>query len=306
MPALSVVVATRSRFARLRALLDSLAQQDADLEVVVAADGATAEVLSLLDGAGVRVVRLDPGRGPAAARNAGWRAAAAPLVAFTDDDCVAAPGWAAALLVRAAGGDAAVQGRVEPLPAERDRIGPFARTLWVREAGPFYQTANMLYPRSVLERLGGFDEAYGFPAGEDTDLGWRAREAGVELRFAPDALVWHAVHEPGWRGLVRDAGRWGSAVRLVKRHPGLREQFPRRIFWKPSHERLALAAVGLALAPPTRGATLVAAVPYLLAHQGEHLDSASLVRALPVHLAVDAAEFAALARGSLAARTLLL
>src|SRR5439155_24140943 len=121
--------------------------------------------------------------------------------------------------------EAVVQGRVEPLPGERDRIGPFARTLWVREAGPFYQTANILYPRALLERLGGFDEAYPFPAGEDTDLGWRAVEAGARVVFAPDALVWHAVHEPGWRGLVRDARRWGSAVRIVKRHPGLRTSF---------------------------------------------------------------------------------
>ena len=33
-------------------------------------------------------------------------------------------------------------------------------------------------PRSVLERLGGFDEAYPAPAGEDSDLGWRAKVAG--------------------------------------------------------------------------------------------------------------------------------
>ncbi|MGI8623617.1 MAG: glycosyltransferase, partial [Solirubrobacteraceae bacterium] len=223
-----------------------------------------------------------------------------------DDDCVAAPGWAAGLLAAAASGDVAVQGRVEPLPAERARIGPFARTLWVREAGPFFQTANMLYPRAVLARLGGFDEAYAFPAGEDTDLGWRAREAGVDVRFAPDALVWHAVHEPGWRGLVRDAGRWGSAVRLVGRHPGLRARFTHRIFWKPSHERLLLAAAGLAVARRTRGASLVAALPWLLAHRGEHPDRASLLRALPAHLAVDAAEVAAMARGSLRAGTLLL
>src|SRR5205814_91015 len=31
--------------------------------------------------------------GPAAARNRGWRAAAGEIVAFTDDDCVPAPGW---------------------------------------------------------------------------------------------------------------------------------------------------------------------------------------------------------------------
>jgi hypothetical protein len=220
---------------------------------------------------------------------------------------VAAAGWLKALVLAAgAAPRTVVQGRVEPNPAERTRIGPFARTLWVREAGPFFQTANILYPREVLERLGGFDEAYSRPAGEDTDLGWRAREAGVRAVFAPDALVWHAVHEPGWRGLVRDAPRWGSAVRLVGRHPGLRAHFHHGVFWKPAHEWLLLAAAGMALAPRTRGASLAAMLPYALAHRSEHPNVASMARSLPAHLAVDAAEITAMMRGSVEAGTLLL
>lgn len=299
-----MVVAAHARAQRLRALLGALAGEDA--EVVVAADGASAEVHAVLRAfPAVRVVRLDPGRGPAAARNAGWRAAAGEWIAFTDDDCVPAPGWTAALLAAAAP-DVVVQGRVEPAAAERDRIGPFARTLWVRDAGPFFQTANVLYPRALLERLGGFDECFRAPAGEDTDLGWRALERGARSVFAPDALVHHAVHEPGWRGLVRDAPRWGSAVGLVKRHPQLRAHFSHRWFWKPAHERLLLAVAGLALALRTRGGSLALVAPYALVHRTEHPSRGSLVRALPAHLAVDAAEVAALARGSVRARTLLL
>jgi GT2 family glycosyltransferase len=177
--------------------------------------------------------------------------------------------------------------------------------LRVDAAGPFFQTANILYPRAVLERLGGFDEAFAHPAGEDTDLGWRARDAGVRAVFAPDALVWHAVHQPGWRGLVRDAPRWGSAVRLVRRHPQLREHFHHRIFWKPAHERLVLAAVAFALARRTRGAALAGVLPWMLEHRGEHPSTGSWLRALPAHLAVDSAEVAALTAGSVRARTVL-
>ncbi|HEU4978361.1 MAG TPA: glycosyltransferase [Solirubrobacteraceae bacterium] len=311
-PVISVVVPTRSRARRLGALLRSLVAQELGepFEIVVVADGATAAVEQVLAGFGdaVRVVRLEPGRGPAAARNAGWRAARAPLIAFTDDDCEAPPGWVAALreAVQAAPEGAVVQGRVEPLPRERGSIGAFARTLRVERAGPYFQTANILYPRALLERLDGFDEAFPAPAGEDTDLGWRAREAGAPVVFAEDALVWHAVHELGARGLVRDAPRWGSAVRLVKRHPGLRAHFTHRVFWKPAHERLLLAAAGVALAPRTRGVSLAAAAPYVLVHRGEHPSRADHLRALPAHLAVDVAEVAAMARGSIAARTLLL
>ena len=117
--------------------------------------------------------------------------------------------------------------------------------------------------------------------------------------------MWHAVHEMGPAALVRDAPRWGSAVRLVKRHPGLREHFHRRVFWKRSHEALLLAAAGAALAPRTRGASLVLAAPWALAHRSTHPSVGSLARSLPAHLAVDGAEMAAMAHGSVRARTLL-
>ena len=260
----------------------------------MAADRATPEVDAVLAEAAVKVVRT--AGGPAVARNAGWRAARGDLIAFVDDDCEAAPGWLPALRAAAGGEDVVVQGRVEPHPAERDRIGPFTRTLRVDAAGPFFQTANILYPRALLERLGGFDEAFTHPAGEDTDLGWRALESGARAVFARDALVWHAVHEMGPCALARDAPRWGSAVRIVKRHPGLRAHFHRRVFWKRSHERLLLGLLGLAL---RRRWALALWVPWLLEHR-------TGVRSLPGHLLVDAAETAAMANGSVRARTLLI
>ena len=259
------------------------------------ADRATAEVDAVLAEAadGVRVLRT--AGGPAVARNAGWRAAGGEWVAFVDDDCEPAPGWLGALRAQA-GENVVVQGRVEPHPAERDRIGPFTRTLEVGGAGPFFQTANILYPRALLERLGGFDEAYAYPAGEDTDLGWRALEAGARAVFAPGALVWHAVHEMGPMALARDAHRWGSAVRILKRHPRLRAHFHHHVFWKRSHERLLLGLLGLALRRPW---ALVLWVPWLLEHR-------TGARSLPGHLLVDSAEMAAMIRGSVRARTLLI
>ena len=290
----SVVIPAVARPERLRALLRALEGED----VTVVANGATGEVHAVLaEFPAVAVVRLDPNRGPAAARNAGWReAASSDYIAFTDDDCLPAPGWLDALRAHAAP-DTVVQGRVTPLPAERERMHAFARSVFVEEAGPFFQTANIMYPRALLERLGGFCSDYGL-AGDDTDLGWRAQELGARVRFAPDALVWHAVHDVGWRGMVADAPRFGNAVGIVRRHPGLRAHFHHRWFWKPAHERLLLALLAVRFPP--------AALPYLLAHRREHPSWQALVRSLPAHLAVDAAELVAFARGSVRARTLLL
>src|SRR5207245_7591311 len=44
-------------------------------------------------GPALRYVPAANPRGPAAARNAGWRAANGEVIAFTDDDCIPEPGW---------------------------------------------------------------------------------------------------------------------------------------------------------------------------------------------------------------------
>ena len=320
MSQLAVVVATRDRAERLRALLASLEGQDVELFVVD--DGSEDETPELLRRAGVRHRRLEPSRGPAAARNAGWRETGAPLVAFVDDDCVAQPGWAEALVAAAGGGGAPgaaaagggapragaagsafVVGRTVPDPRELDRLGAFSRTQSVEAAGPYFQTCNIAYPRELLERLGGFDEEFSH-FGEDTDLGLRAIAAGAEPRFAAAAEVHHAVHDVGPAGLVRGSQRWADAVRLLERHPGLRESLWLGVFWKRSHAPLLAGALSLAVRRPLLAAAAGAA--WALTHRREHGSPAGLAAALPAHLAVDAAETVAMLRGSLRFRTLVL
>lgn len=268
-----------------------------------ASTDATAEVLESAP-LPLRVVSGE-GRGPAAARNLGWRAARAPLVCFTDDDCRASPGWIAGLLAAAAGQDAAfVVGRTEPEPDERQREAAFTRSNLVLGPNRDFHTCNIAYPRVLLERLGGFDESYPFPAAEDTELAWRALESGAEPRFARDALVWHAVHQVGALELVKRA-RWRVHVpRLVKRHPGLRHHMFRGIFWKREHAELAAALAGAALAGRSRGASLALALPYLRHCRTLHGSAAGTLAFLPAHVAVDGAELAALAAGSARERTL--
>jgi GT2 family glycosyltransferase len=212
-PAVSVVVPTYSRQARLQRLIEALDHQDLDdpFEVIVVDDASTddtADVLARLASARphLRWERQPVNGGPARARNTGWRLARAPLVAFTDDDCVPSPGWLRALLARAATADI-VQGAVEPDPAQLRGAGPFSRTLRA-DGAVFFQTANVLYRRTVLEELDGFDERFPKAAGEDTELAYRAMAVGRRATFAPDALVHHDVSPSDLRAHVRDIGRW--------------------------------------------------------------------------------------------------
>ena len=134
----------------------------------------------------------------------------------------------------------------------------------------WFEACNVAYPRALLERLGGFDEAFGF-GGEDTDLAYRAIESGASPRFVDGARVWHAVIPRGLRGALRDATRWNDLAAVLARHPGLRRALHHRVFWLPSHERWLLALGGAALATlarrrRARALGLAAILPYLDLH----------------------------------------
>jgi glycosyltransferase involved in cell wall biosynthesis len=312
-PDVSVVVATRERPDGVRALLDALERQTLArerFEIVIVDDGssdATADVLR--DPRIDSRLRQQPSRGPATARNLGWRAASAPLVAFTDDDCRPSPGWLVAGLEahRAAPG-ALVQGRTTPEPGEEHRLAhPRARSIRVEQLGPFFETCNVFYPRSLLERLRGFDETIPTAGSEDTDLAMRAFEVGARAVFAPEALVHHAVHVFSLAQAVRFTYRWRTLVRMLRRHPALRSAFPwRGRIWRETHARLLLALLGLALAPRQR-LFLLWCLPYLSYRHGwRPAGLARTLRELPGVAVVDLAELGVLAAASARHRRLLL
>jgi GT2 family glycosyltransferase len=328
-PALAVVVPSHDRPLRLRWLLNALAAQTADrrdFEVIVAHDSAGPQTDTLLAAhplaaAGVlRALAFPPGSaGPAQKRNAAWRATAAPVVLFTDDDCRPPAGWvAAALAATAAHPGAIVQG---PTSIDPDELvvklhAPHARTQVVELPGGrpsvWAQTCNIAYPRAVLEALDGFDEALPLAAGEDTDLAWRARDAGVPMAAAPGMLTYHCVEPASLLARARESWRWQHLPYLTRKHPGIRRSYAGGgWFWKPQHTRVPflLAAVALLL----RGRPLAAlatvlpwAIPSLPAYGGGVRGRVRAVSELPAHAVLDVVEVAALARGSVRHRSLLL
>jgi GT2 family glycosyltransferase len=322
-PEIAVVVASHDRSLRLRWLLNALEEQTLDparFEVVVAHDSAGLERLETeallrahpLAGAGVlRHLTFAPGRGPAAKRNAAWRASTAPVVAFTDDDCRPPAEWLERLLAAtAAAPGAIVQGATRPDPDETNLVVVHGwRSQHVDPPGAWGQTCNIAYPRAILETTGGFDETLPVAAGEDTDLLQRALAAGSRLAAAPAALTFHAVEVQPLHRRLRAAGRWSHMAALVRRHPHLRAGFPLRVFWKERHAWLALALAGTALGrrfPPA----LLLVLPYARAAAPSYgpgrRGRARAIAELPLCALQDGAEIAALARGSVRHRTLVL
>lgn len=320
-PEVTVIVPARNAAALLPRLLAALDRSTfaGPWETVVVDNASTDATAELAEEWGARVVRLDPQSGPATARNAGVAVARAPLIAFTDADCEPCPEWLAALASALARADIAM-GPIRPVPdAPR---GPFARTLWRGREAPLFETANLAVRREVVDRVGGFqpfvpvdgvrtglrptvDEA---PFGEDVVFGWRARRTGARTVFVEDALVHHAVFPRGARGYIAERWRLRFFPALVREVPELRSRLPLGLFLTRESALfdLALLGVGASLASGRR-TPLLATAPYLkqrLTWRGGW--RRSVARRNAALVTGDAVGFAALVRGSVAARRLLL
>ncbi len=311
-PLASVVVASHARPLRLRWLLNALEDQTHDsFEVIVVHDYDRATATRIFgDHDRVRRIAIEPGTGsPARQRNLGWRDARAPLVAFTDDDCRPEPGWVAALVAAARRAPGrVVQGRTRPDPFERDVFAaPHVRTLDVDPPGRFAQTCNILYPRDLLERLGGFDERA--VTGEDVDLSLRARAAGAPVAAAPDAIVNHAIEALTLPGMVRSAYKWRYLAYVLARHPELRRECVLGVFWEPEHLEVLLALAG-AVGARRRPVLALLALPWLRREgrrRGTRLPERLVAAAeLPGRTVQELAEVATMASGSVRFRTFVL
>lgn len=303
-----MVIPSHDRPEGLARLLAGLRRQTLPperFEVVVVDDGSSVPVAVDPDGLQIRVVRNDRSRGPAAARNVGWRAARGAIVAFIDDDCVPSERWLEALIEAAQGEQVIVQGRVAPLPEQLERRRPLSHTIEVDGLTPLFISANIAYPRSLLERVGGFDESFTRGAGEDAELGARATRAGGTARFSPQALVYHEVRERSLTEHIRHTIKWIDAVGALARHPELRGLLTLRVFWRPTHLWLLLACAGLLGRRPGIAAGLLA--PYVLHYRRIYgADARGLARALPTHLVIDLCEIGTAAAGSVRHGTLML
>lgn len=212
-PACSVVVCTRHRAGVLTRCLESVAAQDHPNYEVIVVDNSEgdSQTRQLAGEAGAQYV-VEKRVGLSRARNTGARAARGEIVAYIDDDAVAAPAWlsrhAAALEDRTS---MATTGRILTLPADAPAarayaavqdLGPESFRMdrntvgWFEKAnfGGAGQGPNMAFNRELFERGWGFRENLGLPCavlGEESHAFFTIIRDGHAVAYVPEAVVHH-------------------------------------------------------------------------------------------------------------------
>lgn len=176
----------------------------------------------------VQVLRHESSLGPGPARDTGWRATEAPVVAFVDAEVVPDRDWLERLLPHLADpavvavaprivptGGSGVLGRYEADRSPLD-MGPAEAVVRPGSVVPYVPTTVVLVRRSALEQVDGFDPALRY--GEDVDLVWRLVAAGGTVRYDPSVRATHPVRPDARSWLGQRFAYGSSAGPLAVRH----------------------------------------------------------------------------------------
>jgi glycosyltransferase involved in cell wall biosynthesis len=241
------------------AVASALGQRGCRLELIVVDDGCpepVGELLADVRDPRLRIVRIEHG-GACAARNAGLSVARGELVRFADSDDVFDPSSTARLLALIGGRDDVIaygdttfcDAALRPVWTMRCRLEGDVREdcllgrLTVRPQ-------SILFPRSVIERAGAWDERIRIP--HDWDLILRALEHAT-ARCDPRTATLYRRHGDSVTSNVESAERDVALIveGYFERHPEQRGTRLKREV--EARRRALLARVWLTHRRPARG-----------------------------------------------------
>lgn len=218
---LSVIVPVWNGESVIAGCLDALARQTLDraaYDVIVVDNGSTDRTADIVRGYPEVRLLAEPTPGSYAARNTAIEQVAAPIIAFTDADCVPDADWLERALVAAEANPqfGVLAGRIdlfedgaqgERVYSDYERLFSFPQE---HAARGNCATANWVSRTKILRDLGGFDAT--LKSGGDRQMALRIRAARHPLIYVADMVVRHPVRADRAE-LVRkrrrlSGGRW--------------------------------------------------------------------------------------------------
>jgi glycosyltransferase involved in cell wall biosynthesis len=161
-------------------------------------------------------------RGPAAARNRGLKNANGDIVVFTDADCVVDRDWLSRIIAPLDDAAVGIVGGTILAMKPCNAVEEFGERIHDHQMAieyyspPYAITMNWASRRSVIEKVGPFDEE--LLRCEDCDLAYRVVKAGYRIVHEPAAMVYHR-NEQTLAGLIAEGYAHGyHSIPLLTKH----------------------------------------------------------------------------------------
>jgi glycosyltransferase involved in cell wall biosynthesis len=228
---ISIVIPAYNCEDTLEKCLDSLKNlRWKNTEIIIINDGSTDGTSDILKKYKEITVINTQNKGPSNARNLGIKKAKGEFIAFTDSDCIVDPGWLDELFKGFTGKNIAGVGGDQQSPYDESDLGKsiqdFMKTVgfvadYLKTSENLIKTnhnptCNVLYRKSILLEIGGFDEKL-WP-GEDVEIDLKIIRKGYLLYYNPKAIVYH-YRPKSLKSFSRMMDRYGWAqAYLVRRY----------------------------------------------------------------------------------------
>lgn len=265
-PLVSVIIPSYNRPGALEACLNGFCRVEAPFvwELIIVDDGSPTPLASLLK-AKFSALPLcwirQENAGPASARNTGARAANGRFLLFTDDDCIPHFSWLREITASLTAhpyslvGGRTVNALTENIYAEASQLlVSYVYDYFAERENRFFTSNNFGMAKQLFWRTGGFDETMPLAAGEDRDLCDRWRATGLNLRYAPGAIIAH-YHALTLGTFWQQHVNYGRGARQYHARRASREQ--RNIRVEPLWFYTGLIAAGWRTPPLHRALKLV-------------------------------------------------
>lgn len=237
----SIIVCTHNRADLLTDCVDSLLKQTINknrFEIIIVDNNSTDDTEAVAKEFAKNnnsiVYLQEKNIGYSAPRNCGWNHALGNIIAYIDDDEIAAPDWLESIEKAfqteekpdIVGGIYLIKYDVTPPDWFIESMGGTNKN---RQKGILNQRkdcylagGNIAFRKEVLEKLNGFSNDFNMKngflmTGEDTDICQRAKNAGFQLYYDPDIKIYHRMNQNNYDiGIRRQkAEKTGMAARFV-------------------------------------------------------------------------------------------
>jgi len=208
---LSVIVPVYNAEKTLPRLLDSLLNQtQKDYEIIIVDDCSTDRSSEIVQSYCCNLIKLEENRGPAYCRNLGAQKARGDILIFTDSDCRVDSNWLENIHKQFSQNEAdAVMGRLVILPSTflGDCISALGfpaggaigfDKIWKVDKKGFtdsLSSCNFAVRKDIFWKVGGFDETFPYPGGEDSLLAYNLRRSSYSIKYCSDILAYHEARD---------------------------------------------------------------------------------------------------------------